>query len=127
MTGSDRASRIFAALAEPHRRDILRYFVSRDVEAATYDELLEALLASDGPPNDRSTAEIQLRHADLPALEQCGLVERDERSETVRYQGDPLVDRNVGDQLDRVRTQCAEHRQTSATRSGDGSRRDTTD
>lgn len=105
MTGSDTASKIFAALAEPRRRKILRYYVSRDVEAATYDELLEAILASDGPPNDRSTAEIQLRHADLPALEQCGLVEQDERSETVRYQGDPLVERNVGDHLDRAPTQ----------------------
>ena len=102
MTGYDAAGEVFAALAEPRRRKILRYFVSRGVESASYEELLEALLASDGAPTDRSTAEIQLRHADLPALEQCNLVEQDERSETVRYQGHPLVEHNVEGPLDRA-------------------------
>lgn len=105
MAGPDNTSKIFAALAEPRRRTILRYFVTRDVEAASFDELLEALLASDVPPNDRSTAEIQLRHADLPALEQCNLIEQDERSETVRYRGEPLVEHNLCGDLGRAKTQ----------------------
>lgn len=104
MTGSDPASEVFAALAEPRRRKILQYFVSRGVETASYDELLETLLASDGPPGDRSAAEIQLRHVDLPALEQSDLIETDERSETVRYQGHPLVEHNVDGPLDRTST-----------------------
>lgn len=104
MTGSDSTSEIFAALAEPRRRKILRYFVSRGVETASYEELLSALLASDGPPGDRSAAEIQLRHVDLPALEQCDLIEQDERSEMVRYQGHPLVEHNLDGVLDRAST-----------------------
>lgn len=104
MTGSDPASKVFSALAEPRRREILRYFVSRGVETASYDELLETLLASDGPAADRSMAEIQLRHVDLPKLEGCDLIEQDERSETVRYLGDSLVEHNVDGPYDRVAT-----------------------
>lgn len=105
MTELDSASEVFAALAEPRRRKILQYFLSRGVETASYEELVEALLASDGAPGDRSTAEIQLRHTDLPALEQCNLIEQDERSETVRYQGHPLVEHNVEGPLSPASTQ----------------------
>lgn len=96
MVRREQTGKTLTALAEPRRRAVLEYFLSDEVDVASYDELVEVLLARDGSPETRRAAIIQLHHVDLPTLEDCDLVEYDPHSETVRYRGSPIVEGTLG-------------------------------
>lgn len=53
------------------------------------EELAAIVSEETGTPT--AEAAISLRHADLPALADAGIVDYDPRSATVRYDGDDLV------------------------------------
>lgn len=80
--------RLFDVLSSHGRRVVLRYL--NDAEVASVEELADVRAARG--VNDRSEAALTLRHADLPRLRDAGLVAYDPRSETARYDGDPLVE-----------------------------------
>lgn len=103
MMGANAVSETFRVLAEPRRRTILRHFVSEGKATASYEELVEALLSADGGPDSRQRATIKLHHVDLPALEEAQLVEHDDRSETIRYVENSLVEEVLDDGRDRTR------------------------
>lgn len=104
MLGANEMSETFRVLAEPRRRAILQHFISEGEVTASYEELLEGVLSTDGPPDSRAGAEIKLHHMDLPALENAQLVEYDERSGTVRYIENPLVEELLDGGIDRTRS-----------------------
>ncbi|MFC4986356.1 DUF7344 domain-containing protein [Saliphagus infecundisoli] len=82
-----RHDRLFELLSEHRRRVLLRYVEDRPV--VTVGEL--AAIVSEETGTATSEAAISIRHADLPALADAGLIEYDSRSSTVRYDGDDLV------------------------------------
>jgi len=90
---------VFDALADWRRREVCQYFVETDAESATVDQLAMLLLACERPAieeRDEPSLDdlaIQLEHQHLPKLDEAGVVDYDERSDTVRYWGQPTVEK----------------------------------
>jgi hypothetical protein len=89
---------VFRVLADWRRREICRFFVETDADSASVDDL--AILVAgcrpadaDGPPppHDELVAGLEDRH--LPRLDAAGVVDYDSRSGTVRYWGQPTVEK----------------------------------
>lgn len=74
---------IFSALAVSNRRSILDYLLSRG--KATTEELTRYLLRGGEEPTgtEITSLQIQLRHVDIPVLEQAKLLSRDTEQEHV--------------------------------------------
>lgn len=79
----DRKDELLATLADERRRTILTYLRESSSGVATV-ETLTADTDLEHPGGDEANA-IALVHADLPRLEDAGLVEFDHRSMTVKY------------------------------------------
>lgn len=89
---------VFRVLADWRRREICRFFVETDVDTASVDDL--AMLVAgcrpgdvEGPPpaHDELVTVLEERH--LPRLDAAGVVDYDSRSGTVRYWGQPTVEK----------------------------------
>lgn len=93
---TDRLDDELKALASPERREVLDHFIATDTVVADVEVLSckVARLRADGGSGRPSTeaARTELHHVHLPKLTDCGLVEYDTRSETVRYQPDESVE-----------------------------------
>lgn len=75
---------ILGLLADDHRRAAVAILERTDADRLQFDRLLAALCETlDGVSTE--TAAIELRHIHVPALEDRGLLEYDERNETIRY------------------------------------------
>lgn len=83
-----RHDRLLELLSEHHRRVVLRYVGERPI--VTVGELAAIVSEETGTPT--AEAACSLRHADLPALSEAGVVEYDPRSATVRYERNDLVE-----------------------------------
>lgn len=83
-----RCDRVLELLSGHRRRVVCRYM--RDRPIATVEELATVVAEETGAPADR--AGISLRHSDLPALSDAGVLEYDPRSATVRYEGHDVVE-----------------------------------
>jgi hypothetical protein len=90
---------VFDALADWRRREVCQFFREGDVETATVDEL--AMLLAGCEPSGvregegRTHADLvdELRETHLPRLDAAGVVDYDDRSDTVRYWGQPTVEK----------------------------------
>lgn len=91
----DRLDRLCTALATDERRAVLAYFPSSDDDDVSFDDLVEWMVARDTLPHDRETVALTLHHKTLPKSADSGLVDYDDRSQGIRYRGDPLVERVV--------------------------------
>jgi hypothetical protein len=89
---------VFRVLADWRRREVCRFFVETGADSASVDDL--AILVAgcrpadaDGPPpaHDELVAGLEERH--LPRLDAAGVVDYDSRSGTVRYWGQPTVEK----------------------------------
>lgn len=79
------------ALADAHRRAIVRYLIESEDGFATYEELVEHLQAVGfGGGSDQLLN--ALYHSHLPKLADAGLIKHDSRSETVRYPENEMVE-----------------------------------
>lgn len=90
---------VFDALADWRRREVCQFFKEGDVSTATVDELA-MLLAGCEPtglhgPDGRTHEEFatELTETHLPRLDAAGVVDYDDRSDTVRYWGQPTVEK----------------------------------
>ena len=84
---------LLEALADPHRRGILAALVEADDDVAAFSELIDRVLARDDvSERSRDRVATSLFHRHLPKLADADLVEYDERSETVRYRGEPVAE-----------------------------------
>lgn len=88
---------VFEVLADWRRREICQFFRDTDAETATVDELA-ILVAGCRPvaaPSDRTHEETaaELEETHLPVLAGAGVVDFDDRTGTVRYWGQPTVEK----------------------------------
>jgi DNA-binding transcriptional ArsR family regulator len=90
---------VFDALADWRRREVCQYFIETGAESATVDQLAMLLLACEQPGVEErpdptlDELAIQLEHQHLPRLDEAGVVDFDDRSNTVRYWGQPTVEK----------------------------------
>lgn len=88
---------IFGLLSNEYRRHILYHFHGQPQAVATVDELVTHLRTQFDAraAADTDRLRIQLLHSHLPRLESHGILEYNERSETIRYQGESGIERLV--------------------------------
>lgn len=88
---ADRKDELLTILSEAKRRAILTHLQDADDGVATVQELANEIdLQKDG---GSEVTPVELVHSDLPRLEDAGVVEFDQRSRTVRYQGSTELER----------------------------------
>lgn len=95
--GMRRASRnpVFAAIKERRRRRVLAILLDRESPVAEEDLAIHLAAAEQGQPlvdavaEDVQSLRIDLAHVQLPALDDAGLVERDEADATVTTTNHP--------------------------------------
>jgi len=78
---------LLTAVADPQRRELLRYLRDTDGDVISVGELAAAVAESDDP-DERDRLQVALQHAHLPKLADTGVLAFDPRSSTVRYAGD---------------------------------------
>lgn len=85
---------MFTLLSNETRRLLYHYFLARESPTATIDDLVTYLLKHDtnGANHDRKHLRNELLHAHLPKLADAAIIDYDERTETVRYYGHPLLE-----------------------------------
>ena len=89
---------VFAVLADWRRREVSRFFVETGAETASVDDL--ALLVAgcrpgdaEGPPPAHGDLVAALEERHLPRLDAVGVIDYDPRSGTVRYRGQPTLEK----------------------------------
>ncbi|WP_049926930.1 DUF7344 domain-containing protein [Halopiger goleimassiliensis] len=92
---------VFDLLSNPRRRYALYLLSDRTDGVATVGEITDHIAtlecgddpAADEPPTDLSREiRIELQHVHLPKLEDAGILEIDQRSDTVRYWSQPSLE-----------------------------------
>ena len=88
---------VVGLLRHEHRRAISTYFDQKTTDRAGFDDLVEYLVSSDSKRGVTSAEHseqimIGLLHNHLPRLANAGVLEYDQRSETVRYWGDSRLE-----------------------------------
>lgn len=80
-------------LADENRRNILYALEDSDEDHFSYDEVTEALIEEEVMrEEEKERFRVQMTHHHLPKMQESGLVEYDERSQTVRYVEDEDVE-----------------------------------
>jgi hypothetical protein len=87
---------VFDVLSDWRRREICQFFIDTDADTATVSEL--AILVAGCRPASASNAShgelvTDLKERHLPRLDAAGVVDFDSRSGTVRYWGQPTVEK----------------------------------
>ncbi len=87
---------VFDVLADKRRRFALYYLHESADETATIEEVAEYVASLEEPSCEpdvhRTRIVTSLQHAHLPKLEEAGVVEYDQRSETIRYWRQPSLE-----------------------------------
>jgi hypothetical protein len=89
---------VFDVLADWRRREICRFFVDTDADVASVRDLAilvagcrPATVECRPPGHDELVTSLEQHH--LPRLDAAGVVDYDSRSGTVRYRGQPTVEK----------------------------------
>jgi hypothetical protein len=85
-------NRRFALLDQYERRCIIHFLREAESDHVSVSEVARHLQEQDPTPDDRDELAIALHHTHLPKLAALGALDFDARSETVRYNGDELVE-----------------------------------
>ena len=88
---------VVGLLRHKQRRAIIRYFNQKTADCTSVDDLVEYLASSDSKRGATSVGHseritIGLLHNHLPRLADAGVLEYDQRSETIRYWGDSRLE-----------------------------------
>lgn len=86
----ERMDTVFRALAHRHRRCLVGYLIGMPDATCTVDDLVDHLATVTGREPERLRTALYHKH--LPSLAAIGVVEYDPRSQTVRYDGQPLLE-----------------------------------
>ena len=91
---SEKLDTVLTILSNRYRRQVLYCVTEHDDAVVDFDVLIDYLIDSDTKRSqeDRERVKLRLHHMVLPKLQDAGILEHDTRSETVRYQGDPLIE-----------------------------------
>jgi hypothetical protein len=81
---------VFEILRDERRRDICRFLVAGAQSVVTVEEIADELAADEG---ERRRLALNCHHRHLPKLDDAGLIEYDARSNTVRYWGQPTLEK----------------------------------
>jgi len=81
---------VFGLLADDDRRDVCRFLVDDAANVVTTDVIARRLTETE---RERRRLAIDLHHRHLPKLDEAGLIEYDPRSNTVRYWGQPTLEK----------------------------------
>lgn len=99
--GRDDRGTVFAVLADPRCRTVVRRLAKAGSRTVTVDDLAAGLAAADDSLDaDRATT--LLHHSVLPRLADVGYVDRDVDRGTVQYEADDLLERSLAavDEID---------------------------
>ncbi len=88
---------VVGLLGHKQRRTVITYFDQETTDRASFDDLVEYIVSSDSKTGATSSehherVRIGLFHNHLPKLSDAGVLEYDQRSETVRYWGDSRLE-----------------------------------
>ncbi|WP_227380691.1 helix-turn-helix domain-containing protein [Haladaptatus halobius] len=72
-------------LANATRRSVMQYFTAEETAVAELDELIDHIHEKVNDVTGPKQARTPLVHMHLPKLADAGVIEYDERSETIRY------------------------------------------
>ncbi|MFH5801599.1 hypothetical protein [Haladaptatus sp. CMAA 1911] len=78
-------------LKKSMRREIIRYFIAEETTTANLSQLADYVHEEIDSIDSSEHARIRLDHIHLPLLADSGVVELDERSETIRYRNGELL------------------------------------
>ena len=83
---------LFKVLADSRRREVLYSLKDSEADALTYDELVEEMV-DEGyiSENERERFEVEMNHNHLPVMDEKGIIEYDDRSNTIRPALDEVV------------------------------------
>lgn len=82
---------VFSLLGSEHRREVCRYLSSAPENVHKLSELAEAIAPQ--LDEDAKRFAVGLHHQHLPKLDRAGLLDYDPRSRTVRYRGQPCIEK----------------------------------
>lgn len=82
----------FALLDQYERRCIIHFLQEAETGHVSISDLVSHLQKQDPTPDESDKLAIALHHNHLPKLAEIDVVNFDSRSETVRYNGDELVE-----------------------------------
>jgi len=96
--GADERPTLDAAhrcLANERRRTVIDYLRADDDGTASLDDLIDHVIdqETNSPAPNRERVAIDLYHVSLPMLADYGVIDFDERTETVRYRPSPDLER----------------------------------
>jgi len=86
---------VYRCLANEHRRTVLACLRDWEDQAVSLDDLVDAVVEreTNSPTPDSETVAIELYHSHLPMLATHGVIDFDERTETIRYSGHSEIER----------------------------------
>lgn len=84
---------VYMALADEHRRQVLRYFLTTDETVASVDDLIDYAIENGTGDTTHDRLALTFHHIALPKLAELGAVEYDARDQEVRYRGHSLLER----------------------------------
>jgi hypothetical protein len=90
-TEDDHLDALFGVLADARRRRVIRILDDADADVTPVSAIAESLATREATPTDRLV--VSLRHVHLPKLDAAGVVDFAPDRSTVRYEGDPVVER----------------------------------
>lgn len=82
----------FKLLSQYERRCLIRFLQSAETDRVSISDVVSHLQQQDSAPNKRDELTIALHHKHLPKLAAVDVIQFDSSSETVRYNGDELLD-----------------------------------
>lgn len=90
---------IFGVLADPMRREVIRYCADHANEPTDLDTIVDYLAEQrrDEDPVDRDRIAIRLHHLHLPKLAETGLVEFDPESGRLEYRSNDAIESCLSD------------------------------
>jgi len=89
---TEEIDRRFAVLDRYERRCVIRFLQETGTDHVSISDLVSHLLQQDPTPDEHDKLAIALHHYHLPKLAAVGALDFDSGAETVRYNGDELVE-----------------------------------
>jgi len=86
---------VFELLAKEQRRHLCQYLSGTDERILSLTEIAEAVAPRVESSEERLA--VTLHHQHLPKLDGAGMVDYDSRSKTVRYRGQPSIEKWAAD------------------------------
>ncbi|WP_435092742.1 DUF7344 domain-containing protein [Halorubrum sp. N11] len=88
----DEINQRFELLGQYDRRCVIRFLQEAETDHVSVDDVVDHLQKHGRTTDERDKLKMTLNHHHLPKLASTAVADFDSRSETLRYQGDELVE-----------------------------------